>query len=488
MMNKWLKSIMCIGFALMFCFLTVGYAALNDQLYVSGTVSYDAPEPTEPTYPTVGTFYLRHNDKTVYSYAIKQTGINSYQVILDLPKDGKYEDRFSLNSLPLESGKYHQLDDTSGNSIDSGTSWRDFLDKKTKAGKYVLSFTITKSGKDYIGIWSISSYSSAASVAFYSLDTSNVQNLSISSTEATTFDLESLPNLLLTLTPDEGYLLPESFTVTIGETVYTIYTNGENELDTMFFDTESSTLYILGDILPTDGSAVTVTAYAIPEVPPYTVQTALENMSMDWYTADNGLYMSLATAEGYLLPESFTVTIGETAYAIYTTAEDAAEEGQPSVKNNPAGMGYDTVANKLFISAALIPEESCIVLTGAAVCKPEEETVPTITVESALENMTMGWNTGENGLYIRLTPDEGYRMPEAFTVTIGGTGYTIYTTGDDAAEDGRPSVKDNPAGMGYALILQKSDCRKRELIVAIHALFLERKHCFSFPENRRCCP
>ena len=219
---------------------------------------------------------------------------------------------------------------------------------------------------------------SAANSVAYSIDISNVRNLSIIGTEAETFDLESRPNLLLTLTPDEGYLLPESFTVAIGETVYAINTNGENDYETLFFDTESSTLYILGDLLPTDGSAVFVTAYAVPEAPPYTLQFVLENLTQSNYTADGGVYIQLIPDEDYLLPETFTVTIGETVYAIDTVTAD----------NNPAGMGFDVLESKLYISGALLPDDGSTVLVTAHAVLPEEETEPTEETTEPTEETT----------------------------------------------------------------------------------------------------
>ena len=381
-MNKLLKIVLCIGFCLMFCCLNIGYAALNDDLYVTGTVSYTPPQPAEPKPVEAGTLYYSNSKNgwtsTLPIYYDETT--KTYTFEKQYAEDAQWH-YFKLEQYP---GKIFYLDGSNngGNvrKLNSATASEKFLDDE----KYFkISFTIDESQINkwsslkegaVVGSWTEISSSGSSMTELYSLDTTNVQNLSITTTESETFDLESRPNLLLTLTPDDGYLMPESFTVTIGETVYTINTNGENELETMFFDMESSTRYILGDLLPTDGSAVFVTACAVPETPPYTLQFVLENLTQRNNTADGGLYIQLNPEEGYVLPETFTLAVGETSYTVYTTAADAAGEGEPSVKDNPAGMGFDVLEGKLYIAAALLPTDgSAVTVTASGAFPPEEE-------------------------------------------------------------------------------------------------------------------
>ena len=73
----------------------------------------------------------------------------------------------------------------------------------------------------------------------------------------------------LVLSVKEGYRLPESFTVQIGENSYSIYTDGLNNPEGITFDPETGMLSI-SDILTMNGQeSITITAYALqsPEAP-----------------------------------------------------------------------------------------------------------------------------------------------------------------------------------------------------------------------------
>ena len=92
-MNKLLKIALSIGFCLMFCCLSIGYAALQDDLTVTGTVSYNAPdspgpdpslnpddgsEPEEGQEVTSGNYYYKYS---------KKDGLPGWRAFLT--KDGK---------------------------------------------------------------------------------------------------------------------------------------------------------------------------------------------------------------------------------------------------------------------------------------------------------------------------------------------------------------------------------------------------------------
>lgn len=399
-MNKWIKLALSIGFCLMFCCLSIGYASLNDQLFVSGSVSYHyVPEETEqkPDQPVVGgeggegkliltagdeIFNGGKDKKGTADIVLTETTATQYKctITFTIDKDAKKVDIDTYIHFTFNGVKYSlQLNDDNEVEMDSigSDSKKKFIsDWTATAGTYQVNVIIDKSklntansGKE-IGSWT-GPYAVKTASASYSLDTSNVRNLPVSTTEQATFDLESKPNLLLTLTPDEGYLLPESFTITIGETAYEINTNGENDYETLFFDIESSTLYILGDLLPTDGSAIFLEACAAPEAPPYRVAGNLQNLTMPHYAADSGLYIQLMPQEGYVLPKTFCVLIGQTDFVIYT---DEPAEGE-----NPAGMGFDRLESKLYISGALLPtdgSEILITASGEVPVKEETEEVP----------------------------------------------------------------------------------------------------------------
>ena len=103
----------------------------------------------------------------------------------------------------------------------------------------------------------------------------------------------------------------------------------------------------------------------------------LLDMSVAMSKRDDVLYLTLTPDEGYALPESVNLTIGETGYTVYTTE---ARRGE-----NPAGMGFDVLENTIVVSSALFPGESfTVTITGEAIPAPEptpEVTEPTPTPE-----------------------------------------------------------------------------------------------------------
>jgi len=429
-MKKLLNIAIGIGFCLIFCFLAVGYAALNDELHVTGTVSYEYV-PEETLYPGDDVVdkingaepgvYIGHGTdegdagSKAHSFPLYKTQNGVYYSIIDTSESNlPYLSRY-LNSLDNKNEEIDTQillcvlpDDATKIDLalyivkpeDEKNQWKSIelnLDNfwnqsDTKENiqfeensKYVLYFydVTSETGNDRNGGWELvetGSSSNTPETTAFTLDTTAVTNLTIESQEVQTMDLSSRPNLLLTLTPAEGHLLPETFTVTISCTEYAISTAGENETETMFWDAEANTLYILGDILPTDGTPVVVTAHAVPEVPGFTLNTdMLKFMAVEWHTANGCLNLSLTPEEGYLLPETIIVTINDIPYTICTTPEE----------ENPAGMGYDPIENVLTIHLSLIPQNAQIILTAEAVPESnEEETEPTKEVTDPTEETT----------------------------------------------------------------------------------------------------
>ena len=289
----------------------------------------------------------------------------------------------------------------------------------------------------------------------------------------------------VTITPHAGYALPESFILTIGLTDYTVYTTpdelaAEGQMsvkdnpETIFFDAETNTLYISGAIVPATGCTISITAVAVPVPTVVTLDTAaVENMTFSLMEdpqeegseaveettqqpAAPGEYrISVTAAEGYTLPESFTLTIGETVYTVYTTADESAAEGAMSIKDNPAGIAFDPASGILTLSADLLPEGDCTIYVSASALAVEEESpASALTLDTAgTEHIqfTLEASDAEVPTEYRIfaAAAEGYTLPESFTLTIGETVYTVYTTADELAAEGAKSVKDNPAGIAF---------------------------------------
>lgn len=68
----------------------------------------------------------------------------------------------------------------------------------------------------------------------------------------------------LYLLPNEEYLLPESITVAVDRVVYTIYTNGVNNLSGIAFDPASGLLTISGGLLTGNPSYIEISGVALP--------------------------------------------------------------------------------------------------------------------------------------------------------------------------------------------------------------------------------
>ena len=237
-MNKLLKPVICIGFCLMFCFLSIGYANLNDGLTVTGSVSYE-----------IEMLELDVNTDHV-------TGMNVEVVSSD-----------------------------------------------------ISAFNTTR-------------------------------------------------DMVLHFIPHEGYSLPESFQFEVENTVYSVATSGESNPVSILWNRENSMLHISGEILPADGGTLTLTAHAVQESPNFTLTAEqLQNISVTWYTTNGCLCLSLIPADGFVMPDTLDLCIGETHYTVNTT----------DYEENPALMGYNPIEKVLTIHFDLISQNSVIMLIGEAV-------------------------------------------------------------------------------------------------------------------------
>ena len=80
------------------------------------------------------------------------------------------------------------------------------------------------------------------------------------------------------LSAEEGYSLPETITVKIGENVYTVYTNGQGNQEGITFEQETGMLTVAEGLIGND--SVTITANGqiaeefptLPDVPPQITQ------------------------------------------------------------------------------------------------------------------------------------------------------------------------------------------------------------------------
>ena len=507
MMNKWLKSILCIGFALMFCFLSIGYASLNDELYISGSVSYDVPDasesdpnlnPTEGTAPpvvgeseyTYGDYIYKYEgngdgskeDYVGWHVYLSQQGkdklkkggggkldpimetidgepitslyetFKDQEYLVEAPRipngvvtlrsafegctslvtyagstahPGDFSDYYiplsvqnmsntfedctgmiSAPEIPLyvndPSSIFHDCTSltgvvvmnatyasTSGEDTNNTFNSVDFSKQKvTLVGMSPVMDKIGDTGKNYCA--------NCNGYCFEKINIAQDTGLSIKQGYFTYHYSNSKHDLNLMMTCSSG-AMPESFIIKLGDsdnyTVYTASEGAESNPEGLRYDSESGTLCIsytlLGEyldeaLMPKDLSEIVISA-SEASAASYSLNTAnVQNLSIESTEAATfdldskpNLLLTLTPDEGYLLPKSFIVIIGETTYTIYTTAEEDVAEGEMSVKDNPPGMGYDTIENKLFISDALLPiDGSAVVITATAVL-PEEEPEPT---------------------------------------------------------------------------------------------------------------
>lgn len=149
----------------------------------------------------------------------------------------------------------------------------------------------------------------------------------------------------------------------------------------------------------------------------------------------------LVTANtGYVLPETFVMTMAGADYTIYTS------DGQSAL--NPAGMAFDSASGILTISTVLLPqaESFTIFIKGEAVQQPvqamynssktEADSIPqaapapNVTLIQTLTGMTVNFGAiTTDKVQLVLSPKEGYALPESFTLEVEGSGiaHTIYT-------------------------------------------------------------
>lgn len=201
-------------------------------------------------------------------------------------------------------------------------------------------------------------------------------------------------NYTATLSPQNGYGLPETITVTIGGTAYTGYT----------YNKTTGAVTIPGAAI-TGNIVISATAVELPDI--YTVTfptdvniTATGDVTV---TENTGYTVTLAAKAGYELPSAITVTIdGETV-------------------NN---FTYDSESGVVTIPAAAVTGD--IVISATAVKLPE---VYTVTLPSDSTISASGATTATEGVDYTATlkAAEGYVLPDTIIVRIGGEIYDGYT-------------------------------------------------------------
>ena len=115
-------------------------------------------------------------------------------------------------------------------------------------------------------------------------------------------------NYTATLSAAEGYELPEAITVTIGETAYTGFT----------YNSSTGAISIPGADI-TGAVVISATAVELPDTYEVTLPTGNIVATGNATATENVEYTAtLKAVDGYLLPDTITVTIGEETYTGFT--------------------------------------------------------------------------------------------------------------------------------------------------------------------------
>ena len=199
-------------------------------------------------------------------------------------------------------------------------------------------------------------------------------------------------NYTATLSPENGYGLPETITVTIGGTAYTGYT----------YNKTTGVVTIPGAAI-TGNIVISATAVELPDT--YNVTLPTGNITATGETtATEGVdyTATLKAADGYVLPDTITVKVNGIVITDYE---------------------YNKTTGVITIPAITV--SGAIVISATAVKIPDvyNVTLPTGNI-TATGNTTA---TEDVAYTVTLKAADGYVLPNAITVKVNGTEITNYS-------------------------------------------------------------
>ncbi len=222
----------------------------------------------------------------------------------------------------------------------------------------------------------------------------------------------------ITLTPDAGYVLPDTVTVTI---------NGEDKTAEVTY--ENGVIFIPAELV-TEGITISVTAEGKQKISVTTVFTSELTVTCN-PTVPIPSQDFIITLAGEVLPNGVTVTIDGTEA---TTAYDKTA-GTITIP----GELLTSATTSITITEAAAPETPTAICNctskcgeGAAnsdcpvcgtnwqSCQPMEPEGPTFTVNTdGVTNLDQTHKTENGSLIVTLTPQDTYTLPDTVTVKIG---------------------------------------------------------------------
>ncbi len=186
--------------------------------------------------------------------------------------------------------------------------------------------------------------------------------------------------LRLDIEADEGYVLPETFTVDIDGEEYLINTVNNGESSDIYFDGDIGCLFISDELL-SQGSLVVIRLECVEEVPEEDENEAVEddkkttltfevkNLTFDFsdgeIVTDEDVVITFTAGEGYEQPETIIITIDDEEYIIYTSEENS--------NKNPEGITFDIETGTLTISKDLLKDAEAITIAAEGIEKEDEE-------------------------------------------------------------------------------------------------------------------
>lgn len=181
-----------------------------------------------------------------------------------------------------------------------------------------------------------------------------------------------------------------------------------------------------------------VTPEAVPEERGFDINTdnvlnisvsRAEHAAVGVEEAEQYYALQLAADEGYLLPETIGLGIGENNYEISTVLPEV----------NPEGFSWIPEEGILLIPCAVCPEEGfTLVISAVAVPEAienepaEEEEKQGISLVLNLSNMAPQAEKEPavaEDYKLSFVPDEGYRLPDSISVDIDGLVFNVLTDG-----------------------------------------------------------
>ena len=213
-------------------------------------------------------------------------------------------------------------------------------------------------------------------------------------------------NYTATLAAKEGYLLPETITVTIGGVAYTGYT----------YNSTTGAITIPAACVT---GAIVISATAV-EIPPtiYNVtlptDANLEVTGATTATESEDYTVTITAKEGSAVSGEIIVEIGGVKYTGFTYN---AETGVLTIPAAAVTGNIKITAVSEGIEPPIVPTEFDVTLS--------EDSHVTISEDKAIDSFEFE---------AILLPDEGYTLPETITVTIDGTECTDFTYNSETGE------------------------------------------------------